>query len=88
MFVSGNVESGPKDGRPGRRMRRMWNGMRPTQAASSNVSTRKPAGSNDCTTVGSYRQCTDARSCQPCNMTGHRTAFGGEAEIVSMPLGQ
>ncbi|MEQ8437954.1 MAG: hypothetical protein RIB65_10705 [Ilumatobacter fluminis] len=62
---------------------RISNGIRPTQARSSNVSTMSPSGNRRCTTSGSYDQWKYASSSQRCRITVRRSHVGGSGEIIS-----
>jgi hypothetical protein len=55
-FTSGNDPKYGTGGMKGNEMLRIENGMRPTQALPSNVSTSIPSGRSACTTFGSYFQ--------------------------------
>jgi hypothetical protein len=76
-FVSGKREAQGADGRLGGRTSSIRNGTSPTQAAPSNVSTSRPAGSNRWTASGVYDQWRKV-SCRQCwCITGRRTSGGG-----------
>src|SRR5207253_3556275 len=82
-LVSQNRDAHGSDGVCSSRTR-MLNGMSPTHALPSNVSSVSRGGSNRATTSGLYVQCRKVSVSHRCNMTARRTSTVQSGPYVSV----